>query len=78
MSKDEDKEESAESSRFVSVTSRNCCSSGELIDEESIAAALVGTWDALFLQAWFEKNFDPLITARNFLKVVIRGLSNED
>ena len=48
------------------------------VDAESVAAALVGTWDALFLQAWFEKNFDPLITARNFLKVVIRGLSDED
>lgn len=47
------------------------------IDPASIAAALVGTWDALFIQAWFEKNFNPLITARNFLKVVIRGLSNE-
>lgn len=45
------------------------------VDPQSIAAALVGTWDSLFLQAWFEKNFDPLITARNFLKVVIRGLS---
>ena len=48
------------------------------VNAESIAAALVGTWDALFIQAWFEKNFDPLITARNFLKVVIKGLSNED
>ena len=48
------------------------------VNAESVAAALVGTWDALFLQAWFEKNFDPLITARNFLKVVIRGLSNEN
>jgi AcrR family transcriptional regulator len=48
------------------------------VDSASIAAALVGTWDALFIQAWFEKKFDPLITARNFLKVVIRGLSNED
>ena len=48
------------------------------VDAESIAAALVGTWDALFLQAWFGKNFDPLITARNFLKVVIRGLSYKD
>ena len=45
------------------------------INAESVAAALVGTWDALFLQAWFGKNFDPLVTARNFLKVVIRGLS---
>ncbi len=48
------------------------------VNAESVAAALVGTWDALFLQAWFGKDFDPLITARNFLKVVIRGLSNED
>ena len=48
------------------------------VDAASIAAALVGTWDALFIQAWFEKKFDPLITARNFLKVLIRGLSNED
>jgi AcrR family transcriptional regulator len=48
------------------------------IDPESVAAALVGTWDALFLQAWFDKNFDALTTARNFLKVVIRGLSKKD
>jgi AcrR family transcriptional regulator len=44
------------------------------VDPESIAAALVGTWDALFIQAWFENNFDPLKTGRNFLNVVIRGL----
>ncbi len=42
---------------------------------ESIAAALVGTWDALFLQAWFEESFDPQKTARDFLEIVIRGLS---
>ena len=42
---------------------------------ESIAAALVGTWDALFLQAWFEENFDPVTTSRDFLKIVISGLS---
>jgi len=48
------------------------------VNAESVAAALVGTWDALFLQAWFGENFDPLTTARNFLKVVIRGLSPKD
>lgn len=48
------------------------------IDPASVAAALVGTWDALFLQAWFEKAFDPITTARKFLDVVIRGLSNEE
>ena len=42
---------------------------------ESVAAALVGTWDALFLQAWFEDNFDPVTVAREFLLIIIRGLS---
>ncbi len=46
------------------------------INPESVAAALVGTWDALFLQAWFDQDFDPLTTARDFLSVVIQGLSN--
>jgi hypothetical protein len=41
-----------------------------------VAAALVGTWDALFLQAWFEHDFNPSKTAQDFLAVVIRGLSN--
>jgi AcrR family transcriptional regulator len=41
----------------------------------SVAAALVGTWDALFLQAWFEDSFDPKNIARDFLKIVIKGLS---
>lgn len=46
------------------------------INPEPIAAALVGTWDALFLQAWFDPDFDPLATASDFLAVVIQGLSN--
>ncbi len=41
---------------------------------DSVAAALVGTWDALFLQAWFEEEFDVLGTARDFLDVVLKGL----
>jgi AcrR family transcriptional regulator len=41
---------------------------------ESVAAALVGTWDALLLQAWFDETFDPLTAARNFVAVLIRGL----
>ncbi len=67
--------------RLVVALIRDGVERGEFrpdFNAESIAAALVGTWDALFLQAWFEKNFDPIITARDFLKVVIRGLSNED
>ena len=45
------------------------------VKPEAIAASLVGTWDALFLQAWFEEDFDPLIVAREFLEVIIKGLS---
>ena len=45
------------------------------VKPEPIAAALVGTWDALFLQAWFEENFDPAKTAEEFLKVLIQGLA---
>ena len=42
---------------------------------ESVAAALVGSWDALLLQAWFDDTFDPLTTARNYVAVLIRGMS---
>jgi AcrR family transcriptional regulator len=45
------------------------------VDAKAVAAALVGTWDALFLQAWFDLEFQPLDTAQKFLKVVIRGLN---
>lgn len=45
------------------------------VDVESIAAALVGIWDALFLQAWFEEKFDPLTTARNCMAVLIEGMA---
>jgi AcrR family transcriptional regulator len=48
------------------------------IHPEAIAAALVGTWDALFLQAWFDDGFDPAATAREFLDTVLRGLRVAD
>jgi len=41
----------------------------------AVAAVLVGTWDALFLQAWFDENFDPGRTFKEFLPVLLRGLS---
>jgi hypothetical protein len=40
-----------------------------------VAAALVGSWDALLLQAWFDDAFDPLTTARNYVAVLIRGMT---
>ena len=46
------------------------------IDAQAVASALVGTWDALFLQAWFDPEFKPLETAQHFLKIVIRGLKS--
>jgi AcrR family transcriptional regulator len=47
----------------------------EDVNPEAVAAALVGTWDAMFLQAWFDPSFDPLKISQNFLKVVIHGLT---
>jgi AcrR family transcriptional regulator len=44
------------------------------IDADKVAAALVGTWDALLLQAWLDPEFDALATSRSFMKVVLRGL----
>jgi AcrR family transcriptional regulator len=63
--------------RLVSSLIREGINSGDFradIDPEAIAAALVGTWDALFLQAWFDEGFDPAATAREFLDTVLRGL----
>ena len=45
------------------------------INPDSVAAAVVGAWDALFLQAWFEDDFDPVTIAREFLTIIIEGLS---
>jgi AcrR family transcriptional regulator len=44
-------------------------------DPEAVAAALVGTWDALILQAWFDDTFDLETTTERFLSVVLRGLA---
>jgi len=48
----------------------------EKIDAEAVAATLLGAWDALLLQAWFDSEFDALMTSRHFLKVLIAGLMN--
>ena len=63
--------------QIVSALIREGIQGGEFrpeADAESVAAALVGAWDALLLQAWFDQGFDPQTTARGFMAVLIRGL----
>lgn len=51
--------------------------SGEITQDcevEAVASALIGTWDALLLQAWLDPDFDALATSRAFMPVVLRGL----
>jgi AcrR family transcriptional regulator len=45
-------------------------------DVPAVAAALIGTWDALLLQAWLDPDFDAMATSRGFIEVVLRGLEN--
>ena len=64
--------------QIVSTLIREGIERGEFqphADIESVAAALVGTWDALLLQAWFDDDFNPLTAARGFMTVVINGLT---
>lgn len=56
---------------------REAQGSGEIgaeTDAEKIASALIGTWDALLLQAWLDPEFDALAASRAFMAVVLRGL----
>ena len=47
------------------------------IDPPSVAATLVGTWDALGLQSWFDSDFDPVTANDNFMTVFIAGLKSD-
>jgi AcrR family transcriptional regulator len=63
--------------QFVASLIQDGINSGEFrsdVRPEPVAAALVGTWDALFLQAWFDDSFDPAATANDFLDTLLRGL----
>ena len=63
--------------QFVASLIQDGINSGEFrsdVKPEPVAAALVGTWDALFLQAWFDDSFDPAATANDFLDTLLRGL----
>jgi AcrR family transcriptional regulator len=45
-------------------------------DAGKLAAALIGSWDALLLQAWLDPDFDPLAASRSHMAVVCQGLSH--
>lgn len=47
------------------------------IQPEKIAAALIGAWDSLILQAWLDPEFDPLSASQEHLQVLLRGLTKE-
>ncbi len=44
------------------------------VDVDSTTAVLVGSIDGLFLQAWFDKDIDPMKAGTAFMDVLIRGL----
>jgi len=63
--------------RMVSDIIRDGITRGEFkhtVEPSAVAAALVGTWDALGLQAWLDADFDLRDISHGFLDVVIRGL----
>jgi len=45
------------------------------VDTKALAAVMVGSWDALLLQAWFDEGFDPLATSRVHMQVLLKGLA---
>jgi AcrR family transcriptional regulator len=44
------------------------------VDPENIAAALIGSWDALLFQAWLDADFDAFGASRDHMRVVVAGL----
>ncbi len=57
---------------------RNGMESGEFksADPERLAAAIIGSWDALLLQAWLDPDFDPLPASRAHMRVLLAGLEH--
>jgi AcrR family transcriptional regulator len=64
--------------RVLAGVIRKGMAAGEIgphVDPDHVAAALVGTIDALFLQAWFDPTFDAAAAGRHFVAVVLRGMA---
>jgi AcrR family transcriptional regulator len=63
--------------RTVAALIQEGMDSGEFeckVDPGRLAAALIGSWDALLLQAWLDPDFDPVAASRSHMAVVCRGL----
>lgn len=63
--------------RVIGALIRDGMDRGEFaedIDVHQTASALIGTWDALLLQAWLDSGFDPLGASRAFVEVLLNGL----
>ena len=48
------------------------------VDAEKIASAVIGTWDALLMQAWLDSNFDPRSVGQEHMNLIIRGLTSQN
>jgi AcrR family transcriptional regulator len=48
------------------------------VNAHDIASAVIGTWDALLLQAWLDPDFDALRVSRQFMDVMLRGLDSAE
>lgn len=46
------------------------------INAGAVASAILGSWDGLGLQAWFDPAFDLEKTAEAYIRVLIRGLQD--
>lgn len=63
--------------RIVAALIEKGISKGEFkpdINSEHIASALIGSYDALLFQAWFDSDFDPMGASRSHMAVVVAGL----
>jgi AcrR family transcriptional regulator len=47
---------------------------GSHVEPDALAAVLVGALDGIFLQAWFDPDFDPVAAGRHFLEVLVQGM----
>lgn len=66
--------------RIVAGLIEQGVSNGEFkpnINSEQIASALIGSWDALLFQAWFDPDFDPLGASRSHMAVIVAGLQRQ-